>query len=420
MVKFKALGGAREVGRSGFLIDDGEKFILDYGIKLNVDASEYPLDPQGPVDAAIISHAHLDHSGYLPHLFSDSDVRSFMTPPTLDLAKMLWADTIKIAKNEGVDPPFSKKDALLAEKYTFPLEYNREFPVSDGASVEFFNAGHILGSSIVKLNLKNSTLVYTGDLRLDDTRLHEGADLSFGGCDFLVVESTYGDREHPDRKKEEKRFVETVQETVDRGGHAVIPAFAVGRSQEIVDVLFEYELEADIYLDGMCQKAARIYLDYPLYLKNHRFLKKALNSVEWVGNSRVRKKALKKPGVIVTTAGMLQGGPVYHYLEHLHGDSNSSLLLTGFQVEGTPGRSLLDTGKIVVGEVETDLKMSLDVFDFSAHASRSELLRLFDKLSPQKIVLVHGDEKVILGFKSELEGKGFSVFAPKQGDEFFL
>ncbi len=420
MIKIKFLGGAKEVGRSAFLIDSGDKILLDYGVKLTSHETQYPMPVETNMDAIIISHAHLDHSGNLPHLYLESKPLSYMTPPTLDLAKMLWHDTLNIAGLESMDATFSRTEIVRTEKYTFALNYNRQMDITESSSLEFFDAGHILGSAITKLNLKNKTLVYTGDFKYGETRLHSGADLKLKGCDYLITESTYGDREHPPRKEVEKKFVNDVQDVLDRGGHALVASFAVGRSQEIIDILNEYNLNAEIYFDGMGKKASKIYLDYPRYLKNPGFLRKALKNAHWIKNIGMRKKALKGPSVIITTAGMLQGGPILYYLPELYKDKNSKLFLTGYQVKKTPGRTLLETNKINLNGINVELKMELEKYDFSAHPGQQEMLKAINKLSPEKVILAHGDEEVIEVFRKRVKEEGFDVAAPSDGEEVLL
>lgn len=420
-IKFKCLGAGREVGRSSLLLDYGDKIMLDDGIKLGTGNTEYPLKPATNIDAAVISHAHLDHSGNLPSLFLNNQALSFMTPSTLDISKLLWFDSLKIAGLEGFDSGYSKEEVKKTERFTFELGYKKQVQITENTAMEFYDAGHITGSALTKLYLPSGkNLLYTGDFNAAETRLYHKADLKVGKIHYLIIESTYGDRNHPSRKESEKLFAESVIDTLDKGGHALVSAFAVGRSQELIDVLEEYKLNVPVYLDGMGQKAAKIMLEYPDLLKNAKFLKKALMKARWVKNDGMRKKALDEPCVIVTTSGMLQGGPIQYYLKNLHDDENSKLFLTGFQVEGTPGRILMETGKITIDGQTIDVKMQVGKYDFSAHSDKKCLLETVEKLSPEKIILVHGDAQVVEVFKSDLQALGFEVFAPKVGDEIIL
>lgn len=385
------LGGCREVGRSSFLLDAGEKFLFECGIKLNPAGTEYPLPVHTNLNAAIISHAHLDHSGNLPHLFLKSNPLCYMTPPTLELAEILWHDTLKIAGIEGTVENFSKEEIRRTKRYSFPLSFKRKVDISSKTSLEFFNAGHILGSAMAKIDFGKHSLLYTGDFKVEETRLLEKADLNTGKIDFVLMESTYGDRDHPNRKGVEREFVEKVKETVENGGHALIPAFAVGRSQEIVDVLHEYKVKFPIFLDGMSQKVALVSMKYPEYLKDAKFLKSAHKKVEWVRNKRQRLRILDEPCAVVTTAGMLEGGPILAYIKELYDDENSSILLTGYQVDGTQGRRLLEKGIIFIDGRDYKVACRVQKFDFSAHASQSNMVKAVKKWSPREVMLVHGE-----------------------------
>ncbi len=421
MVKIKFLGAAGEVGRSAFLVDAGEKFLMDFGVKLHPKGIEYPLPVETNIKAAIISHAHLDHSGNLPHLYQKSSPLAYMTPPTLELSRMLWFDTLKIAGLEAMDAAFSKEEIARTERFTFPVGYKRRLEIFEDTFLEFFDAGHVAGSAISKISFKNGkTLIYTGDVKLNETRLHMGADIPKGNCDWLIIEGTYGDRDHPNRKETEKRFVESVQDTVDRGGIALVSTFALGRSAEMLDIVNEYNITGDVYFDGMCQKAAIIYMNYPKYIKNPVFLKKALARAMWIKNRAMRKKAVKKPGIIITTSGMLQGGPIYEYLPHVQADKNSTLYLTGYQVQETPGRILLETGQIKLNGISVTPKMKVERYDFSSHAGREELFKIIKKISPQKVIGVHGDPEILKKFKASLKEEGFDAYAPSLGDEMTL
>jgi len=420
-ISFTALGGCKEVGRSSFLLDFGEKIVLDRGIKLGAETAEYPLPVETNLDAVVISHAHLDHSGALPDLFVNSHILSYMTAPTLETSKILWFDSLKIARLEEQDISFSKDEIEKAAKYTFPVDYKRNLHITKNCSMQFFDAGHILGSAMPLLSMHGKNFLYTGDFKVEETRLFKGADLNTGKLDYLAIESTYGDRNHPPRKECEKLFIEEIQETLDKGGNALVPAFAVGRSQEIIDVLHENNINAPIYLDGMGQKVARLMMNFPKFLKNPRSLKKALDKTNWVRNNGDRKKALKSPSVIVTTAGMLQGGPALNYLKTISGDEKSNVFLTGFQVEGTAGRTLMETNKIEIDGKLYEVKGKVEKFDFSAHASQQEMMKAITKWQPEKILLVHGDVEVIQTFKQKIkEETGIEALVPAAGEKIVL
>jgi len=420
-IYFTALGGCNEVGRSSFLLDFGEKIVLDRGVKFGPSGSEYPLPVETNLDAVVISHAHLDHSGALPDLFVNSNVLSYMTEPTLELSKILWFDTLKIAGLESESISFSKDEIEEISRYTFPVEYRRVLHITKSCSMQFFDAGHILGSAMPKLSIGEKSFLYTGDFKVEDTRLFKGADLDVGKVDYLAIESTYGDRNHPPRKECEKIFVEEVRATLDSGGTVLVPAFAVGRSQEIIDVLHEYKINAPVYLDGMGQRVASATLRFPNYLKDPRFLKKALDETIWVKNNADRKRALNNPGVIVTTAGMLQGGPAMNYLKHIYKDEKSNVFLTGYQVEGTPGRILMETGRINIDGRNYDVKGKVEKFDFSAHASQQEMMKAISKWGPEKVLLVHGDPEVIKVFKKKIEEEtGIETLVPEAGKKIEL
>ncbi|MDD5148438.1 MAG: MBL fold metallo-hydrolase [Candidatus ainarchaeum sp.] len=419
---FTALGGAKEVGKSSLLVDYGEKVLFDRGVKLNARKTEYPLPVKTNLDAVIISHAHLDHSGSLPHLFLESNFMNFLTVSTLDLSKMLWFDSLKIAGLESMTPEWTKEEIHKAEKFSFPMHYKKNIQITKNAHLEFFDAGHIIGSAISVLSLKRQKIVYTGDFKLEETRLHMGADISkIKNTDILIIESTYGDREHPPRKDVEKRFVETVRDTLDKGGHVLVPAFAVGRSQEIVDILFEYKIRAPVFFDGMCQKAAKIIMEHPDLIKDPKALRKALSNAVWVKNPSFRRRALKEPSVIVTTAGMLSGGPVGFYLKEIYKNEDSAVLLTGYQVEGTPGRELLEKNRIEVDGKLLEVAAHVEKFDFSAHADQRESIHAIKKLSPSKIVLVHGDPEVMPVFRKKImEETGIETVVPSLGERIKL
>jgi putative mRNA 3-end processing factor len=420
MINLKILGAGHEVGRSGILANYKESNVLfDYGIKLSPEASEYPAKPDVKVQSVVLSHAHLDHSGMIPALYYDSNPWLYLTAPTLDLSNILWEDTLKIATNEGNELPYSKEEIRTANKRSQILSYKQEAKVAPNVKINMYDAGHILGSALTKVTFDNSkSLLYTGDYMVEETRLHKGADLEIDEVDYMLVESTYGDRDHEPRDKVEKDFVETVKKTLDEGGNVVIPTFAIGRAQEIIDILVEHKVtDFPIYLDGMSQKAASVYMKYPGYYKNPYELKESLSKTIWIKSQKMRKDAVKKQSIIITTAGMLEGGPVLYYLRKLANDSKTNILMTGYQVKGTKGQILLETGKIEIeGEVYKP-KGIVRKFDFSAHIGKSYLMKSISAWNPKKVVCVHGDNKVIDNFTKDIkEQLGIEAVGPRNGD----
>ncbi len=416
-MKLEVYGAAHEVGRSAFILDTGkDRILLDYGVKIEPDRVEYPLEFHGMIDAMILSHAHLDHSGYVPHLFTQLTTTLYMTPPTLELSELLWEDAMKVAKLRGEDPPYGREHIKEAKRRTVTFHYYQPFVVGD-ISVEFSDAGHIPGSALTRLDTGDVTILYTGDFKIEPMRLHSGADLSHADGDILIIESTYANRDHPPREETERRFVEKIKEILDNGGHVVIPVFALGRAQEIIDLLTSYHLNYPIYFDGMARQATRIILRFPDYISNYHRLKKASKKVIWIRSSGQRDHALDEPSIIVATAGMLQGGPVLHYLLKLKDDPSSAVLFTGYQTKESPGRKLLEEGKLEIDNYVFDTKIMREYFDFSAHAGREDLFKMIEKVQPDVVIAIHGDPENVELLAREVEERyGIRGIAPNMGD----
>ena len=398
------MGGAGEVGRSGILVDNGYRVLLDYGIKIH-NETEYPLKVKGGLDAVVISHAHLDHSGFLPAIYDHYACPFFATYPTALLAELLIKDSIKIQERI----PFRSSSYKRAFKHYSPLEYNTGFDV-EGAKLTLYDAGHITGSSLVKLEM-GKALLYTGDFKLEPTRMEKGADIP--KADILITETTYSEREHPPRKELEKRLSAEVRRTLENGGNALLPSFAVGRSQELLQILYDLNNEATVYVDGMAKTASELVRQCPRFVKNFKEYEASLGWAEFVDSREQRAKALKEPSVIITTAGMLEGGPVFNYLLNLN--SKSKIIMTGYCVENTNGWHLLNKGLVYVKGKPKPIETPVEYMDFSAHAGRGDLLELIKRASPERIFCVHGDHTE--QFAEELKGMGFDASAPKIGDK---
>jgi len=413
-MRFSFLGGAEEVGKSAFLLEDEKRLLLEYGIKLH-QKTQYPLPFQGVIDYVILSHAHLDHSGFVPAVYEHCSPPCIATYPTQALSTMLVRDSMKVQRLKRQKVNFSGISFRKMLNNLVPLAYGQNFSLSPNMSLTFTDAGHIPGATISTIQVGKRKVVYTGDFKLGETWLHKGAEC-VEECDILLTESTYSEREHPDRKSLEERLYNEIRSVLERGGNALLPCFAVGRSQEVIQMLRYFDEDMKIFFDGMAKTASQIILDYPSYLKNAKYLADCLSSAEWVNSQGQRAKALSKPSVIISPAGMLEGGPSVKYALNLN--QESEIILTGFQVPGTNGRLLLDEHKIRVNGILHDVRVPVEYLDFSAHASREDLFKFVEKASPEKIFCVHGE--TCQDFAGELRAKGYDAVAPKIGESFVV
>ena len=381
------LGGASEVGRLGTLLenDDGQ-ILIDYGLKPD-NPPQFPM-PAPRVDSLLLTHAHLDHSGLTPQIASSgSPICS--TPLTIRLAEVLAKDTLKISKQEGYQEPFTKEAILEQNSNHFAHKLNKEYYHS-GFSYKSLNAGHIPGA--VMYHFPDLDFLFTGDINTINTGLTRAAKPI--SCKTIAIESTYAGRNHEDRSTIESHFVDSVEDVINRGGQVVLPAFALGRSQELLMLL--RKLDIDIWLDGMGREIANIFSSYPRDLRNSGLYFDTLKRTKFVRSWRQRERAAKGD-VIVTTAGMLEGGPVMHYLSKIRKDENSAMFITGYQAEGTNGRALLETGKARLDRNKKsphfDIDCQIKKFDLSGHADHTQLIDFIDKCQPDNVILFHGDNR---------------------------
>lgn len=416
-MQLKFFGGAREVGRSSILMKDERSVMFDYGIKIG-HKNEYPTGLPN-IDALVLSHAHLDHSGYAPAIYESMHVPTFGTEPTLELSTLLLDDAINVAKKQHASLGYHKRQVGMFNNKYVPSRYHKRFAFGN-YDIEFFDAGHICGSAITLLERNNAKdykrVVYTGDFKLGSQMLHEGAEVV--KSDLLIIESTYESKEHPDRSKLIKKFADEIRGVLDDGGTALIPSFAVGRSQELLSILYKNGLADLTYVDGMCRAATKIVAKHKDFISNAGLLSEGIREANWIDDARARKEVFNSPSVILTTAGMLNGGPVLSYLTKLN--QHSRIFITGYQVEGTNGRSLIDTGVVMIDRKKQQIETPVSVYDFSAHAGNSDLHKFVRESSPNAVVCVHGDAERTQHFAEELRGEGFDAYAPKVGDTIDL
>lgn len=410
MMNLKCLGGCREVGRNAILVEGKERILFDYGLK--VETNEVPL-PAEKVDNIILGHGHLDHCGSIPILYRKLKVPTFSTSATMDQTHLLLKDSLKIARIKEIIKHFGESDIEKMKKNEVRVVYGQRLD-SENFSMDIFDAGHIPGSMAPLIEMDGKRILYVSDFNTNPTRLLNGARIDAKDIDALIIESTYSNRNHPDRIETEKQFFEAIRETIANGGVAVLPCFAVQRSAEILMILDSFKADFPIYLDGMAKEATEIALRYPELIKDPKALRKAVEDVKPIYSNEDRKKIIKKPCAIVTSSGMLEGGPSVMYIKYLYDNVESSIIFTGFILPRTAGRYLVDTGRFVTEGFDLKIKMGVHQFDFSAHTGRDGLFDFVNKIRPRKVVCIHGDN--CERFATELRGRGFDAIAPKAGD----
>ena len=402
-MKLRFLGGVDEIGSLSMVAEvDGLNLLFEHGLT-PTNPPKYPLDPPN-VERVFITHAHLDHSGMIPFIAARSSPRITCTPMTAALVDILISDTLVIEKNEGYKLPYDKLDFRTAHDLIDPIDYSARRYVGNN-EIQFHPAGHIPGSTMFEIGYGGGTMLFTGDINTIDTQLLKGCKPV--KCDTLVVEATYAGKEHQPRAEIEKALRDKVDDVAKRGGLAVIPAFAVGRSQEVLMVL--ERSGANVWVDGMSNTVTKVMLRYPEYLRAPNKLKKIFNNVNKVHSPEARERAFKGE-VVITTSGMMDGGPVLRYMDRIKNDPKSAVLLTGYQVKGTNGRALLDTGFLELDGKQTKLDCEVAFFDLSAHCGHSELRDFVRGCGPTDVVLCHGDNREAL--HDELKNE-FKCHLPK-------
>ena len=422
-MEIKVLGAAGEVGRSAFQVNcDGTNFLLDYGVMFGKPRGAPPTYPlhvkPRDIDSVIITHAHLDHSGCVPSLFVSGNCNVYGTAPTFDLSKLLIQDMIKIEKNShsfGVP----EIDNMMAKSKIIGF---KEKITRGNASFELRSSGHVIGGSNVVVESKNKKLFYTGDINLRGSRLLPPADLDIGEMDMVITESTYSQENQMPRKESEKGLIDFANEVIDRKGTLFIPSFSVERSQEVASVLINSGFKHKIIMDGMALKVNEVLLKYPEYLRNPEIFKDVIEKVVSVRDHNERKRALSEPCVVISPAGMLVGGNAVYYLQELSFNDKNGIALVSYQGEGTPGKKLLDTGKVQTRGKDLNVKAEVKQFQFSGHADRDSLFEMIKNLKGNpKIMTVHGDDESCTRFAEEIHERfGFEAHAAKLDEKIII
>ncbi len=415
MPRIEVLGSGREVGRAAIAVwSGGRALLLDYGV--NFDSEDHPVFPghirPRDVEALVLTHSHLDHIGAAPGLYVSVKPRLYATPVTLDASKLLLYDMIKL---NGPYLPYDEVSVEDMLREATAVGYDEWIEAGPFRFRLLYN-GHIPGSAAVHVEVDGSRILYTSDMNTVETKLMAPAMLEGVEADTVIVESTYGATDHPPREETEKAFYDAVVEVVRKGGTVLVPAFSVSRGQEIMSILAERGFEYPVWVDGMIRQITEIYLAHGEFLRDPKLLAKAASMFRLVRGWQDRRRAYKKPGVIVASAGMLKGGPSLYYLKKLAGDSRNAVFMVSYQGEGTPGRQILLEG--TYGEDQIPVKARVQWFDFSSHTDRTGILRVLRGIRGlERVILVHGQPGVQEALAEEIRGElGVEVLIPSNGE----
>ncbi|MFT4326166.1 MAG: beta-CASP ribonuclease aCPSF1 [Candidatus Woesearchaeota archaeon] len=449
-VRVSFLGSGRQVGRSAILLQTPESnVLLDCGINPagygndNYPILEAPEFDISKLDAVIISHAHLDHTGFLPYLFKFGYRGPvYCTTPTRDFMSLLQLDMIKIMANQGLDPIYGSEDVKNCVLHTIALDFEEVTDITPDVRITMYNSGHILGSAQVHLHIGNGlhNFLYSADQKYGPTRLLNPAVTKFPRVESLLIESTYAAKEEKFSKREdyEEELISIVKDTFERKGKVLVPVLGVGRAQEIMLILYDYIKKGiienvPIYIDGMVWDINAITTAYPEYLNKdirNQIIKQDDNPFTdpmfiRVGSRKERQDLLENKGscVILATSGMLVGGASQEYFEFLAPDKRHSIVFVSYQGPGSLGRRVQQGEKDIMCSINNKkadmihVKMSVhSVEGLSGHSSKEELLEFVKKCSPQprKIMINHGESSACLTLASAIHRKfRIETIAPK-------
>ena len=457
----QVLGAAREVTGSCYLVEVGQtRFLVDCGMHQGGDDEEalnfepFPFEPSG-LDFMLLTHAHIDHSGLIPRLVKKGFRKPiYMTAPTSDLVEIMLLDSAYIQETEAewrtrkarragrrvVDPLYTEADARKAIELLEPVEYNKPVKPAPGVEVTFHDAGHILGSAVLALDLEEggerAKLVFSGDVGQPDQPIIRDPEF-IEQTDYLVMESTYGDRRHVDDGPPEDELAEILEDAERSGGNVIIPAFAVGRTQELLYFLKKIQdergLDMPVYVDSpLASRATEVFRRHAEVYdeESWRLVRDPGGIFDFAQlhytTSADESRALnEKRGIIIISAsGMAEAGRIKHHLKHNLWRPEAHVIIVGFQAQHTLGRRLLEGAKSVhIFGDEIAVKAHIhELSGLSAHADQEQLLSWASHFKqPRLVILTHGEAEAALRLKELLEERlHFQVTVAEKNETFFL
>jgi KH/beta-lactamase-domain protein len=446
-VRLTFLGGARQVGRSCIFLQTPEsRVLMDCGINVASDQEPYPyLDaPEfhlNELDAVIVSHSHLDHSGFVPYLFKYGYRGPvYCTAPTRDVMSLLALDYVKLMKAENRDPLYDTDHIKEMVKHTITLDYDEVTDITPDVRITLYNSGHILGAAMVHLNVGNGlhNLLYTSDLKFGRTPLLEPAITQFPRLETVIIEATYGGKTNVmgSPQEQDDLLKNIIRETIKRGGKVLMPVLGSGRAQDVMVIIEEMvrrkELDPiPVYIDGMVWDITAIHTAYPEYL--NRVIRKAIFHKDenpflspifkHIGSQKERQQLLEEHGpcVILATSGMMVGGPSVEYFKQLADNPKNSIVFTCYQPEGALGYRIMHGEKEFIFTEEgqqrvVPVKMEVCRVEISDHSDRKQLMNFIFKTTPRpkKVIINHGENARILDLASSIHKLGrIETVAPR-------
>ncbi|MFH0808564.1 MAG: beta-CASP ribonuclease aCPSF1 [archaeon] len=434
-VRITALGGGRQVGRSCFLMQTPvSKVLIDCGIDVSSNGKDkYPYleAPEldiSTLDAVVLSHAHLDHSGLIPYLYKMGYKGPvYMTAPTRDISALMALDFIGVAYKQATAPIFKSTDIRNMVKHSIVLNYQEVTDITPDIRITLYNAGHTLGSSMIHFNIGNGlhNYVYSGDIKFGKTRALEAAATYFPRLETLQLEATYGgkDNNYPARKDSEEELLKFINDVVQNGGKILLPELGTGHAQEkmliLEDAMRNGKIpKVPIYIDGMIWDINAIHTAYPDFLSNalrtniftdnNPFVSEIFSQV---GSPQERKNVIEGgPCIILATSGMLVGGAAVEYLREFADSPNNGLCLSCYQPAGGVGRQIKEGATEVKFDINgrpelVQIKLKVISMDgFSGHSSRNELMAFVNNINPKprRVIINHGEQSKCLDLASSI------------------